>query len=115
LHWFVLKAFPFRFYPVWNKKIIMNYYSRTIDIILNKNYVSMLSFSGVFNPLGFYRGSVWIVLGSAGIEQGSAWVNRGSSGVIQEQPGKHRHEPQLHLGSVWMIRSASWVVSRELP
>jgi hypothetical protein len=43
----------------------MNYYSGTIDIILNKNYVSMLSFSDIFNPPGFYRGSAWIVLGSA--------------------------------------------------
>jgi hypothetical protein len=44
----------------------MNNYFGTIDIILNKNYASILSFSGVLNPPGFYRGSVWIVLGSAG-------------------------------------------------
>jgi hypothetical protein len=61
----------------------MNYYSGTIDIILNKNYVSILSFSGVFNPPGFYQDS-------AGIDRGSAWVNRGSSGVIRESTGMNR-------------------------
>jgi hypothetical protein len=43
----------------------MNYYSGTIDIILNKYYVSILSFSGVFNPQGLYQGSAWIDRGSA--------------------------------------------------
>jgi hypothetical protein len=51
----------------------------TVEPRLNKNYLSIISFSGVINPPGFYRGSAWIVLGS--------------SGVIRERPGKHRHEP----------------------
>jgi hypothetical protein len=39
----------------------------------------------------------------------------GSSGVIRERPGKHRHEPLLHLGSAWTVLSTSCVVSWELP
>ena len=43
----------------------------------------MLSFSGVFNPPGFYRGSAWIVLGSAWIDRGSACSYRGSAGIYR--------------------------------
>jgi hypothetical protein len=62
----------------------MNYYSGTIDIILNKNYVSMLSFSGVFNQPGFYRGFAWIDLGSAGALPGSTGALTRLASILNE-------------------------------
>jgi hypothetical protein len=64
------KAFPFPFYPLWHMDFSDNHH-RTTGIIFNKNYVSMLSISGVFNQPGFYRGSAWIVPGSARTLPGS--------------------------------------------
>jgi hypothetical protein len=79
----------------------MNYYSGTIDIILNKNYVSMLSFSGVFNPPEVYRDSAWIVQGSAETLPGSTGALPGSTGALPASSGND-------WGSTGMNRSFTW-------
>jgi hypothetical protein len=106
LNLFILKAFAFPFYQVWHKDFSENhqeYYSGTIDIILNKNYVSKLSFSGVFNPPGFYRGSACFVLGSAGALPGSTGALPGSTGALPASSGNDR-------GSTGMNRSFTWAL-----
>jgi hypothetical protein len=81
----------------------MNYCSGSIDIILNKNYVSMLSFLRVFNPTGFYRDSAWIVMGSAGALPGSTGALPESTGALPASSGNDR-------GSTGINRSFTWAL-----
>jgi hypothetical protein len=92
---FVLKPFPFPFYPVLHKDFSENHheFSGTIDIILNKNYVSMLSFSGVFNPPGFYWGSACIVFGSVGLCLDRPGLCLGQPGLFRRHPGTTGEAP----------------------
>jgi hypothetical protein len=71
------------------RKVIMNYCSGTIDIILNKNYV----FSRVFNPPGFYPDSALIVLGSTGALPGSTGALPGSTGALPAFSGTAGEAP----------------------
>jgi hypothetical protein len=86
----------------------MNYCSGTIDIILNKSYVSMLSFSRVFNPLVFYRGSAWIVLGSAGALPGSTLALQASFGNDRGHTGMNRSFTWALSG--WSGAHPGWLV-----
>jgi hypothetical protein len=47
----------------------------------------MKSFSRIFNPRGFYRDSVWIVLASAGLCMDRPGLCLGQLGLLRRHPG----------------------------